>query len=219
MALVDRRNGVCWYALGPFQVQNEVIVAVTLQLLESACCVLAVHEVDESEALAQAGVLVLRQVDTRDGTKRPEQLAQILLAGILTQVRDAQSGLIYESASALMETLALNMNSETRTTTPVIHAVTAGCAGCATRSTGATTGGLILARSARGEGLGAGIRRIEACGGQRALERALEGPVAQLAAVTAHDGREHGILGTALLDLLVLVLVCKNRTHRYAVLV
>lgn len=75
----------------------------TLQLLESACCILAVHKVDESEALAETSVLVLRQVDTRDGTERPEQLAQILLARVLTQVRDAQSGLIWEGASASMK--------------------------------------------------------------------------------------------------------------------
>lgn len=78
-----------------------MIVAVTLQLLKSACCVLAVHEVDESEALAQTSVLVLRQVDTRDGTERPEQLAQILLARVLTQVRDAQSGLIWGASASM----------------------------------------------------------------------------------------------------------------------
>ncbi len=72
-----------------------MIVAVTVKSCNRFSSIVLPVIVDESEALALLGDLVLRQVDAGDVTKRLEQFLQVGLLGAFRQVGNSNCGCVF----------------------------------------------------------------------------------------------------------------------------
>ena len=75
--------------LSPLHVEDEVVVAEAVEGGDGLGRVLLLVVVDEGEALALAGDLVLGQEDAGDRAERLEELLQVGLGRVLGEVRDA----------------------------------------------------------------------------------------------------------------------------------
>lgn len=75
--------------LRPFDLEDEMIVAVVVDAPDGALRVLAILEVDEGEAARRLRVLVLGEEDAVDLAERLEQLHQVVLRRLLRQVGHA----------------------------------------------------------------------------------------------------------------------------------
>lgn len=65
--------------LGKFDVQNQVIIAVSVQFVNSILGVLVGGIADEGEATRSVSLSVLSQVDTKSVAKTTEQVSEIVL--------------------------------------------------------------------------------------------------------------------------------------------
>ena len=75
--------------LGPLHVEDEVVVAEAVEGGDGLGRVLLLVVVDEGEALALAGDLVLGQEDAGDRAERLEELLQVRLGRVLGEVGHA----------------------------------------------------------------------------------------------------------------------------------
>merc|ERR1719373_1300791 len=80
--------------LRELHLQDQVVVAVTVQLLDRLERVLARVVGHEGEASGQAGGQVLGEVHALQPSDLPEQILQVALPDILGEVRDPERGLL-----------------------------------------------------------------------------------------------------------------------------
>jgi len=82
------------YVLRPFNIENEVIVAIAIETLYRSGGVLFEDESDEGKASRLVSISVSGQIDSLYRSKSFAKVTQIFLAGILRQVSNADGGRI-----------------------------------------------------------------------------------------------------------------------------
>src|SRR3989338_7137652 len=95
--------------VGPFEMQDEVIVSVAGELLEGSGGVGALVEGDEGESAGLLGDAVFNEVDAGDGAEGAEELLEVLLGGVVGEVDDAEGALVPALSDPLHALLAAGL--------------------------------------------------------------------------------------------------------------
>ncbi|KAI5382495.1 hypothetical protein KIW84_070068 [Lathyrus oleraceus] len=71
---------------GPLNSQNEIVVAISIEFVNSPLSIFPADKVNKAKASTHAGLLIYSNIDPADSTKRPEKLKQIRLPCVLREV-------------------------------------------------------------------------------------------------------------------------------------